>query len=1269
MINIKTINLMTGAALQVIQKHLSIIGVVLLCNGLLACEGSTTTDTTNTPPQITSAVSASIPENTLSAHAITATDDDGDTLSYSVSGGADQALFSIVSSTGALSFISSPDFEMPADSDGLNDYVVEVSVSDGESSDSQQVTITVTDVDDSINTPPQITSAASVSIPENTLSALAITATDDDGDTLSYSLSGGVDQALFGIVSSTGALSFISSPDFEVPTDSDGLNDYVVEVSVSDGVSSDSQQITITVTDVSDNANTPPQFTSSAAPTVQENITAVFTVTADDADGNTLSFGINGGADQALFSINASSGALRFITAADFEIPADSDANNSYLVQVSANDGVSTVSQLITVSVTNVNDNSPQINSLDTASVDENTTSVITVSASDADNDTITYGINGGADQALFSINPSSGALGFNAAPNFEIPTDSNVDNSYEVRVSANDGVSTVSQVMIITVINVNDISPQINSLNTASMDENTTSVITVSASDADNDTITYSIIGGLDQLLFSINATSGALVFNAPPDFETPADNGQDNGYEVQVRASDGVNSADQIINITVNDVAIEQVVGLPSRPANPNCAITDAPVLAAPIQLTQVFTSLVPAFSKPVVLLQSPVDTNRWYVGEQSSGLIKTFLSSDSATSTFANLSGLISTAANEMGLLGVAFHPDYANNGYVFIYYSAPKTSGGAEVHHQSVIVRYTATNDTTLNMSSGLEILRIDQPAGNHNGGNIAFGADGFLYIGMGDGGGSNDQYNNSQDITSYLGKMLRINIDQTNGAINYTSPADNPYVGITGLDEIYASGLRNPWRWSFDKLNNDLILGDVGQSAREEIDFITNGGNYGWPCFEGSLSGSNSTTSCTQQSDYDAPLYEYPRGDGKSVTGGFIYRGSAIPDLYGTYIYSDYFPSPIWGIADPGGTNQANSTLLSGGVIASTYVSTFAEDADGELYITSFLNGRVYRLDPGSDVTGNFPTQLSATGCIDSISPLQMASGLVPYEINAPFWSDGAVKTRWMALPDGSTITIEADGDWTFPINSVLVKNFNLNGTRVETRLLVRHADGNWGGYSYEWNAGQTDANLLLNGKITTKEGQTYIYPSGAECFQCHTTTTNIVLGPETRQINRDHTYLSTGITANQLLTLESIGYFSTALADIPANLPRLTDPSDVMASDHDRARAYLYTNCSQCHRAGGPTNVNLDFNITTADAGMNACETAPTYAIGGATAILSTGNSNSNAANSSMYLRMTCREGVGSCVAVDQMPPLGSVLVDPQTQVVGNWINSLSACP
>lgn len=800
---------------------------------------------------------------------------------------------------------------------------------------------------------------------------------------------------------------------------------------------------------------------------------------------------------------------------------------------------------------------------------------------------------------------------------------------------------------------------PVISSAASVSMGENTTSVLVVSATDGDGDTLTYSITGGDDRSAFTINSVSGELAFNNAPDFESPTDVGGNNVYLVQVSVSDSINTVNQVLTVTVTDV-VESAWGLNSRPSNSGCSLPNPPPASTTLVLKRVFPAL--SFSSPVALRQSPTNGNRWYVLEQG-GVIRTFLAGDSSSTVFADLTDRVVKVDGEMGLLGMAFHPNFSSNGYIYLYYSAGDSDPAT--HHESRISRFSITNESQLDVNSELVIMRVGQPFSNHNGGNILFGPDGYLYIGLGDGGSGGDPNDNAQNINSLLGKMLRIDVDNPadpGNGVYYSSPAGNPYVGVSGRDEIYALGLRNPWRWSFDRGTGKLVAGDVGQGAWEEIDIITLGGNYGWRCYEGNVA-YNTSSGCNDS--YIFPIYAYDHNTGISVTGGYVYRGSAIPSLVGKYVFSDYGTGPVWAITDPYGSASV-SELINNTTTNGMYISSFTEDADGELYVVSYLDGFIYRIEPDTGIApGAFPTMLSDTGCVNPADPTQMAEGVIPYEINAPFWSDGAVKDRWFAIPDGTTITVDLNGDFVFPDNSVAIKNFRINNKLVETRLLVKHADGSWAGYSYEWNDQETDASLVLDGKTKDINGQTYIYPSSAQCMFCHTQVSGYALGPEIRQLNRDKTYVSTGLTANQLSTLDHIGMFSAPLAS-PDTLAKLTPPTKTSATLQQRARAYLYTNCAQCHRTGGPTNVSLDFNITTADADMNVCQVTPSYNIGGASYILSPGS----ALDSSLYRRMACRMGEPGCVADDPMPPIGSTLVDHYgADLLQQWIDSLVACP
>ncbi|UCE90243.1 MAG: cadherin domain-containing protein, partial [Pseudomonadota bacterium] len=360
----------------------------------------------------------------------------------------------------------------------------------------------------------------------------------------------------------TGALSFNAAPDFEVPGDAGANNVYDVQVTVSDGNGGTAvQTIAVTVT----NANDAPVITSGAAPSIEENTTAVTNVTATDEDvADTLSYAITGGADAAQFGIDAVTGALSFNAAPDFEAPADADANNVYQVQVTVSDGSGgTAVQTINVTVTNAND-APVITSGNAASVAENTTAVATVTATDQDLDTLNFAISGGADAGLFTIDPTTGALSFGAAPDFENPLDAGANNMYDVQVTVSDGNGgTAVQNIVVTVTNGND-APLITSGAAVTVAENTTAVSTVTGSDPDGDPLSFAISGGADAAHFSIDAATGVLSLNAAQNFEAPADTDGNNTYEVQVTVSDGNGGAVvQNVSVSISDANEAPAIG----------------------------------------------------------------------------------------------------------------------------------------------------------------------------------------------------------------------------------------------------------------------------------------------------------------------------------------------------------------------------------------------------------------------------------------------------------------------------------------------------------------------------------------------------------------------------------------------------------------------------------------------------------------------------------------------------------------------------------
>jgi uncharacterized repeat protein (TIGR03806 family) len=557
--------------------------------------------------------------------------------------------------------------------------------------------------------------------------------------------------------------------------------------------------------------------------------------------------------------------------------------------------------------------------------------------------------------------------------------------------------------------------------------------------------------------------------------------------------------------------------------------------------------------------------------------------------------------------------------------------------------------------------------VNQPEDNHKGGNIIFGADGFLYIGFGDGGGAGDAHNtigNGQDTHTLLGKMLRIDVNGTHGTFGYAIPSTNPFAaknscGAGGTSsseacaEIYAYGFRNPWRWSFDKQTNVLWVGDVGQNAWEEVDRVTAGGNYGWRCREGAH--AFNATCGTAQNLID-PVAEYDHTVGTAITGGYVYRGTKVPALVGRYVFADYVSGRLWQIA----SDTQPTAEVSSGFDTGLNISSFGQGNDGELYAVDY-NGGLYQVVQSGTASNTIPTLLSQTGCVDPANARQAASGLIPYAPNAPFWSDGADKDRWLALPDGQTIAVDAtSGDWSFPNGTVLMKNFRIGQQLIETRLFMRHPDGVWAGYTYEWNDAQTDATRVMGGKTKTIGSQTWIFPSEGQCLQCHTAAAGYSLGLETAQLNHDFTYTATARTANEVATLNHIGLFAPAIAQDSSALPSMPDPFGTAGTLDQRARAYLHTNCSQCHQPNGGTPVNLDLRYTTALSATNACGVVPQAGSVGVADpnIIAPGS----AARSVLIARMNRRDA-------NQMPPIASAKVDDAgVTLITSWVNSLAGC-
>ncbi len=650
---------------------------------------------------------------------------------------------------------------------------------------------------------------------------------------------------------------------------------------------------------------------------------------------------------------------------------------------------------------------------------------------------------------------------------------------------------------------------------------------------------------------------------------------------------------------------------------------------------------------FALPVEVVAGP--SRRFYVVEQK-GAIRVVDAAGSGVSTALDISPKI-IAGGEAGLLGLAFDRAFSDNGFVYVYFTAQVTPLPGVVF-QSVIARFHSSDGgLTFDAASEKRLLVVDQPFANHNGGKIAVGPDGLLYIALGDGGSGGDPMGNGQNKNTLLGKILRIDPKGE----PYAIPPSNPFATGGGRPEIFAYGLRNTWKFSFDTLTGDIWAGDVGQGRYEEVDRIVLGGNYGWNTREG-LHCFEDTT-CAAEGFVD-PVVEYDHSEGASITGGYVYRGSKVPALVGRYVYGDFVSGRIWAV-----TKAANGTFRSE-LLAETNlkISSFAQDADGEVYVMDYATGKLQQFvagpEPQADADVGFGTKLTETGCLDPAHASQPPLGMIGYVVNSPLWSDGATKDRWVYVPANAKIGVRSDGDFDLPRGSVAVKTFSRGGKKIETRLFARYEDDSWAGYSYEWNDEQSDAVLLRAGK--TKDlgsGAMWTFPSRAECATCHTSVAGFTLGLEVRQLDRSD---PSDDRKSQLDKFAS----RLELPVTPGLLSPLSAADSPLATVEERARGYLHANCSSCHREGsGAGAATLDLRIDRAFRETKTCNVLPqggSLGIGGARLVVP-----GDPARSILLARMRTLD------PTTRMPPIATHLVDDVgAAAVEAWVRSLPlTCP
>jgi len=659
------------------------------------------------------------------------------------------------------------------------------------------------------------------------------------------------------------------------------------------------------------------------------------------------------------------------------------------------------------------------------------------------------------------------------------------------------------------------------------------------------------------------------------------------------------------------------------------------------------------------------------------------------------------------------GVAFHPDFQDNGYVYVGGNGPTDNDPKT--KVTRVTRYKMEPAADGKIDPESRSIIIEWPSDGHNGGDLAFGLDGTLYVTSGDGTSDSDTDLTGQGLDHLLAKVLRIDVDHPADDRPYSVPDDNPFLGMANARaETWAYGLRNPWRMTVDPQTGHVWVGNNGQDLWEQIYLVRKGDNYGWSVYEGSypfyLNRQLGPT------PHVKPTLEHPHSEARSLTGGVVYHGTLWPELLGAYIYGDYSTGKIWAARHDG------EQLLWHREIADTtlQIAGFGLDSRGELLVVDYQGsnlGGLYALQRNPQTAANieFPRQLSETGLFQSIPGHVVGPSLIPYSVNAPLWSDGAEKVRYLALPAAdSRIDIAPSRGWNFPDGTVAVKSFALplqddeSGPRrwIETRLLTRQ-QGEWVGYSYAWNDEQTEATLVeaagmdRDFAVKTAEGkreQTWHYPSRTECMVCHTRAANFILGLSTAQMNKPHNY--NGVSENQLEVLERLGVLEvnwhnhaldktrqqgqskglsgkqldayvkqqTAGAD-PARSrssllnrranghPRLSNPYDGSLPIGERARSYLHSNCSICHVPAGGGNAQIDLEFATGRDKTMLFDESPkhdTFGIAEAR-LVAPGDP-----KRSVLLHRVAMRGRG------QMPQLGTSLVDRQAvELLTTWIEQM----
>lgn len=552
------------------------------------------------------------------------------------------------------------------------------------------------------------------------------------------------------------------------------------------------------------------------------------------------------------------------------------------------------------------------------------------------------------------------------------------------------------------------------------------------------------------------------------------------------------------------------------------------------------------------------------------------------------------------------GVTFHPKFGSNKQIFITYT-----NGDKLDDGSRLSRFKVAQEVPLVIDPASEQILMTWPSGGHNGAAVCFGNDGLLYLSTGDAEvpAPPDPRVTGQDISDLLSSVLRIDVDHADSGKAYAVPKDNPFLTTPkARPEIYAFGLRNPWKMSFDRVTGNLWCGDVGWEQWEQIFLIKRGANYGWSAMEGNnpiLPERKSTVPITP------PIVTHDHTEAASITGGFVYRGKRLPELVGAYVYGDYETGKIWALWHDGQQVTRHEEIAD----TSIKIVSFGQGEDGDIYFLHWGNpSTVHRLarNPKAGKPSSFPRKLSETGLLTDAANHALAPGVKPYAIRAPMWADGAKGVRMAAFTQGkieakvwtNKKTGKTESKVTWPAGTVLAKTLAMqldqakpdSSIKVETQVL--HYDGEaWNAYSYRWNEAQTDAEIvgphgnerkldLVGEKYPGgKHRYNYRFHSRAECLRCHNAWSGFALSFQPQQLMDEAGWLATGVMDEN--------FFKCSEA-------RLVNPYAEQEPLEARARSWLHTNCAHCHRQNGGGSVPLMVNVEMALNEMRAVEEKPT---------------------------------------------------------------------